>query len=173
MKMILETTRLILRPFTMNDVEAMYYGWASDPDVTKYLTWNTHRNLEDTKNIISLWVEQYEKPERINFAIVLKETLELIGGIDVCGYIDGVPVIGYTLAKKHWNKGYMSEAFNEVINFLFSIGHKIIRVDAMVENIGSNKVIIKCGGKYIDTVDEVIPLKNKTVKINRYQVIKE
>ena len=46
--------------------------------------------------------------ERINFAIVLKENNELIGGIDVVGYLDGVPVLGYCLSRKYWNNGYTS-----------------------------------------------------------------
>ena len=44
-------------------------------------------SVEETKGIVALWVEQYEKPERINFAIELKDTGELIGGIDVVGYM--------------------------------------------------------------------------------------
>lgn len=44
MKLTLETDRLLLRPFSVDDAEAMFNGWASDPEVTKYLTWNTHQN---------------------------------------------------------------------------------------------------------------------------------
>ena len=76
----------------------MFFGWASDPEVTKYLTWSTHKDIEETKKILSLWINEYEKPERLNFAIELKKEDKLIGGIDVVGYLGGVkgtPVIGY------------------------------------------------------------------------------
>ena len=45
---IIETGRLILRPFAMEDAPAMYRNWASDPEVTKYLTWPAHANAELT-----------------------------------------------------------------------------------------------------------------------------
>ena len=51
MKLTLETKRLILRPFTIDDAGEMFCGWASDPEVTKYLTWNTHKSIEETKKI--------------------------------------------------------------------------------------------------------------------------
>lgn len=172
MKVTLETNRLILRPFEANDDVAIFNNWASDPEVTKYLTWNHHEDIKQTREILSIWIKQYEKPERINFGIVLKETNELIGGIDVVGYIEGVPVIGYCLSRKYWNNGYVTEAFKRVIEFLFSLNHSIIRVDALVENIASNKVILKCGGKYVNTYEEFRPSKNKTDKINSYIIKK-
>ena len=167
MRLTLESERLILRPWEISDAHDMFYLWASDPEVTKYLTWDTHRDINDTKAILNLWIKEYEKPERINFAIVLKETGELIGGIDVVGYMEGVPIIGYNLAKKYWNHGYMTEACKRLINYLFSIGHKEIRIDAAEENIGSNRVIIKCGGVFLKSEYEEFPSKGRLL-INRY-----
>lgn len=172
MKLTLETKRLILRPFKIDDAAEMFNNWASDSEVTKYLTWNNHTNIEQTRQILNLWIEQYEKPERINFAITLKETNELIGGIDVVGYLEGIPVIGYTLSRKYWNNGYMSEACKKVIEYLLSIGHKKIRIDAAVENVASNKIIQKCGGKLFQVVDEYIECKKQTFKINCYYITK-
>ncbi len=168
MRLTLETKRLILRPFELTDAEAMFNNWASDPEVCKYMTWNHHESIDTTQMIINTWIEQYHQPERINFGIVLKETNELIGGIDVCGYIDGVPVVGYVLSRKYWNNGYMTEAFLEIIKLLKSLGYQQIKVDAMIENIGSNKVIQKCGGRFIMIDNEEVPLKQKVVKVNRY-----
>jgi ribosomal-protein-alanine N-acetyltransferase len=168
MRLTLETKRLILRPFELSDAEAMFKNWASDDEVTKYMTWNSHESIETTKMILNIWLEEYEKPERINFGIVLKDTNELIGGIDVCGYIDGVPVVGYVLSRKYWNNGYMTEALKKLVVLLKSLGHNQIKIDAMIENIGSNKVIQKCGGRFIMIDNEEVPLKQKVVKVNRY-----
>lgn len=164
------TDRLILRPWKMDDADAFFYGWANDPEVTKYLTWNPHENIEVTKSILSNWIDEYKKPERINFAIELKDNHELIGGIDVVGYLDGVPVIGYTLKKDKWNNGYMTEACKALIDFLFSLGHDIIRIDAMVQNIGSNKVILKCGGIFDGVETQEVLRKNCTAEVNRYYI---
>ena len=56
---ILETDRLILRPFTSEDTEAMYRNWASDPEVSKFLTWPAHTSPEVTSQVIDSWVQEY------------------------------------------------------------------------------------------------------------------
>lgn len=173
MKLTLSTDRLILRPFNEDDAYDMFHGWTSDKEVTTYLTWNPHNDINETKALLDLWIKQYEKPERINFAITLKEDNSLIGGIDVVGYLEGVPVLGYVLNRKYWNKGYMSEAAYKVIDYLFSIGHTEIRIDAVVENIGSNRVIEKCHGFLINTVSEYLEAKKEERIINQYIITKE
>lgn len=170
MKLTLETERLILRPFREDDAEDMFYGWAGDDEVTKYLTWNTHENIDTTKYVLNLWLNEYEKPETVRFAIELKNEHTLIGGIDVVEYEDGNPVIGYVISRKYWNNGYMTEACKCVLNYLFSKGYTEVKIDALVENIGSNRVIQKCGGILIKTVEDVLPSKNKNIIVNRYVV---
>ena len=98
MKLTLETNRLKLRPFKIEDAEDIFKMWANDDEVTKYLTWNSHKSVDDTKYILNLWIEQYEKVERLNFAIVLKEENLLVGGIDVVGYLDNIPSDDYLLS---------------------------------------------------------------------------
>ena len=93
---------------------------------------------------------------------------QLIGGIDVVGYIEGVPVIGYVSAQRYWNNGYVTEACKCLLKYLFNHGHKNVKIDAMVDNIGSNRVIQKCGGVLQKTEWEERPLKNDTVLVNRY-----
>lgn len=168
MLLTLETERLILRPYEITDAYDMYNNWASDIEVAKYVTWSPHESINDTIEIITQWILQYDIPERINFAITLKETKEVIGSIDVVGYIEGMPVIGYCLSRKHWNNGYITEACLKVLDLLFSLGHTKVRIDAVKENIGSNKVIIKCGGKLIETYKDT--MKGKDVFINKYYI---
>ena len=171
MKITLETERLILRPFRMEDADAMFFNWANDPFVTRFLTWPPHGSVEKTRKFMEIWVSQYEKPERLNFAMELKETGELIGGIDVCGYLGGVngtPVLGCAMAKKHWSKGYAAEALRRLVDLLFERGYKEIRADAMVDNIGSNKLIRKCGGVFVGVEPMERPLKHDIVIINKY-----
>lgn len=170
MLLTIETKRLILRPFELDDADTMYNSWANDEEVTKYLTWNSHKSIEQTKEILNIWVNQYKKVERINCAMVLKENNTLIGGIDVVGYLDGVPVIGYAISRKYWNQGYMTEACKALLRYLFDQGYKKIRIDAVVENIASNKVIKKCGGKLINVINEYFESKQKTFKINQYEI---
>ena len=170
MRLTLETDRLILRPFEMSDADEMFNGWASNPEVTKYLTWDTHKSIDETRYVLEMWIKEYEDPKRLNFAIVLKGEGRLIGGIDVVRYEDGMPVIGYNLSRTFWNNGYMTEACRCLLNYLFTHGYSAVRIDAIFENIGSNRVIRKCGGVFQETVDEYLKFKNRTVKLNRYIV---
>ena len=175
MKKTLETERLILRPFRMEDAQAMYEGWASDPEVTRFLTWDPHKDIETTKAILAKWLKEYEKPERLNFAIELKENGKLIGGIDIVGYLGGVsgtPVIGYNLSKEYWRKGYMTEACRCVLDHLFSLGYEQVRIDAFKDNVASKRVIEKCGGVYLETTEDYLPLKDRTVTRDCYTVKK-
>ena len=82
---LLETPRLILRKFTMDDAQAMYENWASDPEVTKFLTWPPHGSLEVTEQVLKSWVDGYAQDDFYQWAIVLKELGEPIGTISVVG----------------------------------------------------------------------------------------
>ena len=167
----LETKRLFLRKLTIDDAQAMFDGWCNDPEVTKYLTWTPHKNVEETKNILSLWIENYDNPETIKYGICIKGSEELIGSIDVVKYRDGNPEIGYCLSRKHWNKGYMSETLNRLTDYLFNIGFNKIIIEADVDNIGSNRVIEKCGFKFVcqETLDQFSLIKPKPVTVNWYE----
>lgn len=78
---VLHTKRLTLRPFTVDDAQEMYDNWASDPEVTKYLTWTPHASVEDTRSLLKIWAEESKKPESYNWAIVFHDNAKdvLIG----------------------------------------------------------------------------------------------
>ena len=165
------TERLILRKLRKEDAEPMFENWASDPEVTKYVTWSTHESVEQTKQIVDIWVKEYENPKTIRYGIVLKDNNELIGAIDVVGYIDGNPEIGYCLSRKYWNKGYMTEACSALVDYLLSIGYKTIVIEADVDNIGSNRVIEKCGFEFThQETRQCSSLKPKTITVNWYKI---
>ena len=76
-KKSIETERTILREFKLGDEYEMFSNWASDHEVVKYLTWPIHENVEVTKQIIQMWVNQYQDPTTIRFGITLKDSGEL------------------------------------------------------------------------------------------------
>lgn len=151
----LETPRLILRKFTENDGEAMYRNWASDPEVTKFLTWPTHSKVEISNMIAAQWVKDSEKPDYYQWAIVLKELDEPIGSISVVNMDEKTDSaeIGYCIGKAWWGKGIMSEALTEIIRFAFE-GMLAKRVHARHDsnNPASGAVMKKCGMTYEGTL---------------------
>ena len=149
---ILKTERLILRPFRVSDADAMYKGWASDPAVTKYLTWTPHENVEMTRALLALWEEESKKPNVYHWAITLDG--ELIGDVNLV-YVDEAQeraITGYCIAKKHWGKGIVTEAYREVLRFCFEeVGFHRIESSHSVENPASGRVMEKCGLLYEGT----------------------
>ena len=117
----IETERLILRPFTSADAEAMYHNWAADPEVTKYLTWQTHESPEATRALLTDWVRHYAEGDFFEWAIVLKDTQEPIGSIGVVGLDEAIAAaeVGYCLGRAYWGRGLMPEALRAVMDFLF------------------------------------------------------
>jgi ribosomal-protein-alanine N-acetyltransferase len=147
----LETKRLILRKFTLNDAENMFKNWVNDDEVTKYLTWSSHKDINVTINIIEQWIKNYEKDDSYNWAIVLKEINEPIGSIGVVKQSDDIKMvhIGYCIGKKWWNKGIVSEALKMLIKFFFEdVGINRIESRHDPNNPNSGKVMAKCGMKY-------------------------
>ena len=78
-----ETERLILRKIKLSDSEEMFNSWCNDPEVCKYLPWNVHGNIEVTKELVNLWVSEYNSPDTYRWIVVLKETNECLGTIDI------------------------------------------------------------------------------------------
>lgn len=150
----IETERLLLRRFTLEDAPKMYENWASDPEVTKYLTWPTHVSLENTREVLSGWVAAYEKEDKYEWCLELKETGEPIGSIgafDINEKVKSVEV-GYCISCRYWHQGITSEALKAVIDFLMQeVG--VCRISARhdVRNPHSGQVMKKCGLRYEGT----------------------
>jgi RimJ/RimL family protein N-acetyltransferase len=62
--------RLILRKIVREDVTSIFNNWASDPEVTKFLTWLPHDTIEKTNQIMDFWMKEYEDPKTIRYGIV-------------------------------------------------------------------------------------------------------
>ena len=147
----LETERLILKKFTLNDAQYMFNNWTSDDEVTKYLTWPTHNDINVTLYVLEQWLQNYEKNDNYNWAIVLKEINEPIGSIGINKQSDDLKMVhvGYCIGKKWWNKGFVTEALNALIKFFFEeVGVNRIESRHDTNNPNSGKVMLKCGMKY-------------------------
>lgn len=169
----LKTERLLLRYITREDVPAIYEGWANDPEVARYVTWNAHEDISVTENRMDFWLEEYKKPDCYRYGIERLSDGALMGMIDVVGYHHGNPVIGYCSGRKYWGNGYMTEALKAVTEELFSDGYETIRIEAVRENIGSNRVIQKAGFEFVGSrEDQISEIKPEIMTINSYHLKK-
>ena len=150
----IETTRLILRRAVREDAEPMFRNWASDPEVTKFLTWPTYEKVETAYQILDLWAGEYEKPDYYQWMIVLKKLGEPIGSISVVRQNDRVEEaeIGYCIGSHWWHQGIVSEALTAVIKYLFEeVGMNRVAARHDPNNPHSGGVMRKCGMKYEGT----------------------
>ena len=142
----LTTQRLRLRRFRPEDAQAMYTNWASDPEVTRYLTWAPHVSPDATRELLEDWTAKYEDPTYYNWVIELDGAQ--IGNVSVVRFDERSlhAELGYCMGKRWWNKGIMTEAVREVTRFLFGeVGFHKLKIRHLVKNPGSGRVAQKCG----------------------------
>lgn len=154
----LETDRLILRRFRIEDAEPMYRNWASDLAVTEFVTWPPHADSGETKALLDSWIKRYSDTSFYNWVIELKQTQEIVGNISVIKLDEKIEAaeIGYCMGKNWWGQAIMPEALRAVIRFLFDkVGMNRISACHDSNNAKSGRVMIKAGMKYEGTMRAV------------------
>ena len=147
----IETERLLLRRYVKEDALPMYKTWATDSDVTRFLSWLPHENVEVTKNILNDWIVKYKSPDYYNWVVMLKENKKIIGSISVVGQYsdDDMCEVGYCYGRDFWGRGYGTEALSGIIDFLInSVGFNRVHAFHYTENAASGKVMQKAGMIY-------------------------
>ncbi|NEY83056.1 GNAT family N-acetyltransferase [Bacillus sp. 3H-10] len=172
---ILETKRLVLRKVTLNDVESMFL-YCSNEEVSRYVLWDTHRILSDTKEFVKYILNQYENKKLAPWGIEYKENGEFIGTID---FVSWQPQhksaeIGYVISQEYWGKGITTEAATEIVKFGFE-KMDLVRIQAkcFAENIGSQRVMEKIGMSFEGIMRKGLFAKGKHHDVKLYSILKE
>lgn len=145
----IRTSRLLLRKYSLSDIDDMFKNYANDERVTKYLSWKAYNNAEDIRPFLEMVLQDYEKESTYNWAIEYEG--EMIGSISVMSVDDlrNNCEVGYCIGYDYWNKGITSEALAAVIEFLFEeVGMHRVLAKHDVENPASGEVMKKCGMTY-------------------------
>ncbi len=155
--MLLETERLILRPWQESDAEDLFL-YARDPEVGPAAGWPVHTSVENSLEIIR---GVLSAPE--TYAVVDKETNRPIGSIGLMigkassiGIPDTEAELGYWLGVPHWGKGFIPEAAREIIRYAFQdLKLETLWCGYYDGNAKSKKVQEKCGFQYRYTKEAV------------------
>lgn len=152
------TKRLLLRRLTEKDAEEFFTNWASDPEVTKFLSWKSHTSIDETKYSLNKRKALYSLPTYYDWGIVTNDDHTLIGtitGVNVV-QIEKRVEIGYVIGKRWWGNGYVAEALSKVIFYLYNLeGYKRIFAKHDILNIQSERVMEKCGMKKERVFEEI------------------
>lgn len=139
----IHTKNLVLRAIREEDYIDMY-RYTVKEEVARYVSWEPHRNIEDTKMLCKMWAGEYKNGDRYNWAIVFDG--KVIGNIDVVKIIDETACLGWQIDSQYWNKGITTEAATAVRDYLFKeIGIEAIEAEYVEANIGSGRVMQKIG----------------------------
>ena len=138
--MILETERLILRPITTDDFEAVH-SWAGNPDNTRYMAWGPNTE-EQTRGFLSDFVQAGK-----DFAVVLKGTNRVIGSCGIYPDSDNdTGELGWILHKDFWKRGYGTELGGKLIQYGFdTLLLRRIVAPCAADNYGSYRVMERNG----------------------------
>lgn len=171
---VIETERLILRPLRLDDASAMYNNWASDDEVSQYVTWPTHANLQETQELLASWVKAYQEDDFYTWGMEIKATGQLIGTFAFVGFSDRdqVAELGYCLGKDWWNQAYTTEAGQAILAFGFNqVGLNRIQAVHDVRNPASGRVMEKLGMTLEGVIRQARLVKGQFVSINLYGLL--
>jgi ribosomal-protein-alanine N-acetyltransferase len=146
---MLETERLFIRKFTMDDLPALI-GLRSDPEVYKYLGGTRMQNAEALEKRLQFYIDCYEKHDFGNCAMHWKETGEMFGwsGLQPLE-ATGETEVAYGMAKKFWRRGIGLECARAWLEYGFTNANleRIVAV-AVPENAGSWRIMEKLGMRF-------------------------
>lgn len=147
-KIVCETSRLILRQFTRDDLEPLA-AMHLDAEVGRFIGVKT---VEQTRAALEQWLAQYERYGSSKWAVVLRGDGELIGRCRLSlEQIEGTEVweLGWTFARAYWGKGYATEAAQAAMEYSFRVlGHRRLISLIRPGNVASVRVAEKIGMKY-------------------------
>ncbi len=139
------TLRLACRRTKAGDAPAIFAAYAADPEVTRFLVWKPHPNVESLAEYLGTQMEAWDRGTSFRYELCLKGTDSPIGAIDLRP-VEWRVSFGYVLARQHWGQGLMAEALGWLVDrSLEQPG--IFRAFAFcdVENLGSARVMEKAG----------------------------
>ena len=174
----LETERLLLREFVIGDAEELF-KIRSDERVMKYFDRDPHKSVAESELMIEKMIETYNNKAGINWIIINKDSLSVIGYIGYWRLIreNLRAEVGYAMKPEYWGNGYMQEALNKVIKFGFKeFCLHSIEGNVNPHNLNSIKLLEKFGfkreayfkedyfynGKFLDTA--IYSLLEKDIK---------
>jgi RimJ/RimL family protein N-acetyltransferase len=156
MHVLLETERLILRRFTMDDLEHLV-ALDGDPAVMRYITGGPPTPRETLEHDhLPYYLEYYERYAGYGFwAAIEKGSGEFLGWFHFRpgeGAAEDEPELGYRLRRSAWGKGYATEGSRALIDKGFSeLGVRRVVAFAYQENVGSTRVMEKAGMRLVRT----------------------
>lgn len=142
---VIETDRLLLQRLRYEDADEIFYTYASKPEATRYVSWPTHTNIDDTRSFLKYANAAWKAGVDFSFSIRLKHNNRMVGS---CGFLhdNGKVQYGYVFGPLHWGMGYATETGRTIVPLLKD-QKEIYRISSFVDcdNKASIRVLEKIG----------------------------
>ena len=130
----------------MSDERAIFERYASDPEVTRYMSFPTHRSLDDTHAFIEFCDATWARwPKAGPMLVFARDGVTLLGGAGIVNDTETVAQIGYILARDAWGRGYATEALLASVEAARAAGLRRLEAGVHVEHQASMRVLEKGG----------------------------
>jgi ribosomal-protein-alanine N-acetyltransferase len=141
----IETDRLVLVRPAAADAQAIFERYASDPAVTRYLAWPTHKSVEDTRLFVGFSDAEWDRSPAGPYLIRSREDGRLLGATGLSFDTAGAASTGYVLAQDAWGRGYATEALRAMVELAHSLGLPSLTAYCHPDHAPSIRVLEKCG----------------------------
>jgi RimJ/RimL family protein N-acetyltransferase len=144
----IETERLLLRRPRQSDAQEIFSTYASDREVTRYLSWPTHRSVADTLAFLSMSDDEWHRWPAGPYLAVLHgngSPARLIGSTGLSFKTPTRAVTGYVFARSAWGQGYATESLKAMVEIARQTGVNRLEAICHAEHTPSAHVMEKCG----------------------------
>ena len=171
---LLETQDLVLRRPRMKDA-ADIYAYAKDEEVARYVLWDPHRSLSETRSCLRDLIRRARAGYPSSWVITLRETGRVIGSIGFIWYSseNRSAEIGYSLSRDYWNRGFATQALRAVSAEAFrSLPLNRLEAQHDLRNPASGKVMEKSGFRQEGVLRSRVFNKGEYVDVALWSLLK-
>jgi len=141
----IETARLFLHRPGRDDAGEIFSRYASDPGVTAYMSFPTHRTPDDAHEFLSVSDAEWERWSAGPYLMRLRTDNTLVGGTGLHFETPCRAMTGYILAKDSWGKGYAQEGLRAMIDVARTTGVRRLYAVCHTGHERSWRVLERCG----------------------------
>jgi ribosomal-protein-alanine N-acetyltransferase len=140
----LETARLVLRAPQRKDADAIF-AFASDAEVTRYLGWPRHTSLDETRAFLDVAAAEWSQWPAGPLLIESRADGRVLGSTGLSYETPYRAGTGYVLARRHWGRGFASEALGAVVGLAARLSVQRLYALCHVAHPASARVLERCG----------------------------
>ncbi len=139
------TARLLLRRPLPSDAAAIFTRYSSDPEVTRYVGWPTHKSVDDTRAFLAFSDDQWERWPAGPYLVCSRADGAVLGSTGLMFETPATAMTGYVFAADAWGRGYATEALDAMIDVARRTGVHRLYALCHAEHRASAHVLEKCG----------------------------